>query len=50
VLGGFTTASTLALEVGDLAERPVVALGYLAASLAGGVLAAGAGLRLGERR
>jgi fluoride ion exporter CrcB/FEX len=50
VLGGFTTASTLALDVRALADRPAVALGHLGLSLAAGVLAAAAGLRLGRRR
>lgn len=47
VLGGFTTMSTLALQTDRLLPgRPVAALGYLAATTAGGLLLAAAGLRL----
>jgi CrcB protein len=50
VLGGFTTMSTLALQVDRLLDdAPLVALGYLAVSTAGGLLLAGLGLRLGRR-
>ena len=48
VLGGFTTYSTFAVEVLELAARaPALAAGYVAASVAGGVLAVAVGLRLG---
>ncbi|MCU1691608.1 MAG: CrcB protein [Frankiales bacterium] len=51
VLGGFTTFSTLALQTDRLLDdRPAVALGYLAATTAGGLLLAAAGLRLGSGR
>lgn len=50
VLGGFTTFSTLAVQTDRLlADRPLVAVGYLAATTAGGLLLAAAGLRLGRR-
>lgn len=49
-LGGFTTFSALALQTDRLlADRPAVALAYLAATTAGGLLLAAAGLRLGRR-
>ena len=49
VLGGFTTFSAFAVEVADLlrAGVPVVAVGYVAVSVLGGLLAVAAGLRLG---
>ena len=48
-LGGFTTFSALALQVDRLlVDRPLVALGYLAATMVGGLLCAAAGLRLGR--
>ncbi len=56
VLGGFTTYSAFALEVTDLVAggRPAIAVGYVVASVLGGVLAVAAGVRagraLGERR
>ena len=51
VLGGFTTFSALALQADRLlAGRPLVALGYLAATTVGGLLCAAAGLRLGRGR
>lgn len=50
VLGGFTTFSTFAIETDRLpAAAPVVALGYVSLSTAGGVALAAAGLRLGRR-
>ncbi|MBK5305203.1 MAG: CrcB family protein [Frankiaceae bacterium] len=50
VLGGFTTFSAFALETDRLLERaPVVAVVYVALSLAVGLSAAGVGLRLGVR-
>ncbi len=50
VLGGFTTMSTLALQTDRLADdRPLVALGCLTASTAGGLALAALGLRLGRR-
>ena len=49
VLGGFTTFSAFAVEVADLlrAGVPVVAGGYVAVSVLGGLRAVAAGLRLG---
>ena len=49
VLGGFTTFSAFAVEVVDLvgAGSVLVAAGYVVASVAGGVLAVGLGLRAG---
>jgi CrcB protein len=47
VLGGFTTFSTFALQEQALAAGP--AAGYLAASVAGGVLAAATGMALLRR-
>lgn len=50
VLGGFTTFSALALQTDRLlADRPAVALGYLAATTAGGLLLVALGLRLAAR-
>jgi fluoride exporter len=50
VLGGFTTFSALALQADRLlADRPAVALAYLAVSTGGGLLMAVAGLRLATR-
>lgn len=50
VLGAFTTYSTFAVETNTLLVlRPATALGYLALSVGGGVLAAAAGLRLAAR-
>jgi CrcB protein len=49
LLGAFTTFSALVVEAVGLAGRPLLALGYVAASLAGGVVAALAGLRVGGR-
>jgi CrcB protein len=50
VLGGFTTFSTLALQTDRLlADRPLVALGYLALTTAGGLLLAAVGLRVASR-
>ena len=48
VLGGFTTFSSFSLEIMKLIEggRAVEALGYLAFSIIGGLLAAWAGLSL----
>jgi CrcB protein len=48
VVGSFTTFSALAVETGGLAVG--VAVGYAAASLAGGLLAAALGWRAGSRR
>lgn len=53
VLGSFTTFSALAVQTVELADRPLAAAAYLAASLAGGLVAALLGLRLaavGARR
>lgn len=52
VLGGFTTFSTFALETDRLIARQCGgrAAGYVAASLAAGLLAAAAGLRWGAGR
>ncbi len=47
VLGGFTTFSAFAVEVVDLAGAG--ALGYLLASVVGGVLAVAAGIRAVRR-
>jgi fluoride exporter len=49
VLGGFTTFSAFAVEVADLlrAGVPVVAGGYVAVSVLGGLLAVAAGVRTG---
>lgn len=51
VLGGFTTFSTFALETDRLLGRHCTgrALGYVAASTAGGLMAAAWGLRAGRR-
>ncbi|MCW2572144.1 MAG: CrcB family protein, partial [Frankiales bacterium] len=50
VLGGFTTFSTFALETDRLLGRaPAVAAAYVVLSLALGLGAAAAGLRLGRR-
>jgi CrcB protein len=46
VLGSFTTFSALAVEAGRLATP--VALGYAAATLAGGLIAAAVGWRVGR--
>ena len=50
VLGGYTTFSTFAVDVVRLADAGAwpVAVGYLLVSVAGGVLAAAAGVRLGR--
>lgn len=52
VLGGFTTFSGIALEVGVLLEqgRVPTALGYLGLTMAGGIAAVAAGRALVERR
>lgn len=49
--GGFTTMSTFAVEVVDLARagRPAIALAYASVSVAGGLLAAWLGGRIGVR-
>lgn len=50
VLGAFTTYSTFAVETNDLlVTRPLLAIGYVAVSVAGGVAAAAAGLRVARR-
>ncbi len=51
VLGGFTTFSAFAVEVVDLADAGALAtaLGYLLASVVGGVLAVAAGIRAVRR-
>jgi CrcB protein len=50
VLGGYTTYSTFAVDVVQLADAGAwgTAVGYLLASVAGGVLAVAAGLLLGR--
>jgi CrcB protein len=50
VLGGFTTYSTFAVDTVTLVDagRPGVAIGYVLASVLGGVLAVVAGLLLGR--
>jgi fluoride exporter len=50
VLGGYTTFSTFAVDVVRLADAGAwpVAAGYVLASVAGGVLAAAVGVRLGR--
>jgi CrcB protein len=50
VLGGYTTFSTFAVETVQLVDAGaiVTAAGYLVASVAGGVLAAGVGVALGR--
>jgi|SRR5690606_32039410 len=51
VLGGFTTYSALAVDGVQLwASAPVLAVGYVVVSLAGGIAAAALGLRLGRER
>lgn len=48
MLGGFTTYSAFALDSVELwAAAPALAVGYIAVSLAGGLLAAWLGLRIG---
>lgn len=49
VLGGFTTFSAFAVEVADLlrAGVPLVAAGYVAVSVIGGLIAVAVGLRVG---
>ncbi len=49
-LGSFTTFSTFSLEAVQLleAQKPVMAAGYLVGSVAGGLMLAVAGLRLGS--
>jgi fluoride exporter len=49
VLGGFTTFSAFAVEVADLlrAGAPVIAAGYVAVSVIGGLIAVAVGLRVG---
>ena len=51
VLGGYTTYSTFAVDVVELVDDGAVgtAVGYLVVSVAGGVLAAAAGVELGRR-
>jgi fluoride exporter len=51
VLGGYTTYSAFAVEVVDLADAGAVAgaLGYVLASVVGGVLAVAAGVRAVRR-
>ena len=50
VLGGWTTFSTFAVDAVQLADagRGAAAVGYVLASVVGGVLAAAAGVRLGR--
>ena len=50
VLGGYTTYSTFAVDIVRLVDdgAVVIAAGYLAASVLGGVLAVAAGLALGR--
>ncbi len=52
VLGGYTTYSAFAVEVVGLTDagRLAPAVGYLLASVAGGVLAVAAGVRAARRR
>lgn len=48
MLGGFTTYSAFAVDSIELwAAAPALAVGYIAVSLAGGLLAAWLGLRIG---
>ncbi|MGW9628804.1 fluoride efflux transporter FluC [Microbacterium sp. NPDC055521] len=48
MLGGFTTYSAFAVDSVELwAAAPALAVGYIAVSLAGGLLAAWLGLRIG---
>jgi CrcB protein len=50
VLGGYTTYSTFAVDTVELVDagRPVLAAGYVLASVLGGVLAVVAGLLAGR--
>ena len=50
VLGGYTTYSTFAVEVARLVEdgTPLLAAGYVLASVVGGILAVALGARLGR--
>ena len=50
VLGGFTTFSTFAVEFAALlrAGMPVLAVGYVAASVVGGVVAVAVGIRAAQ--
>lgn len=52
VLGGFTTFSALAVEAGSMldAGRATLALAYVAATLAAGLLAVRAGMAIGRPR
>lgn len=49
VLGGFTTYSAFAVETALWASTPLLAVGLAAASVAGGVVGAAAGLIVGRR-
>ena len=50
VLGAFTTYSTFAVETNDLlVTRPLLAVLYVVLSMAGGLAAASAGLKMAER-
>ncbi len=51
VLGGFTTFSTYALDVRTLVvdDRPVLAVAYLLATLAAGLVAAALGMAAARR-
>lgn len=51
VLGGFTTYSSFALDSVQLwGDSPVLAAGYVAVSVVGGIAAAVLGLELGRKR
>lgn len=51
LLGGFTTYSAFAVDSVDLwTSSPLVAVGYIAVSVIGGIAAAAVGLHLGRRR
>ena len=50
VLGAFTTFSTFSVDLVRLLDdgRPLTAMLYVVASIAGGLISAGAGLRIGS--
>lgn len=49
VLGGFTTFSALAVETVHMADRPLLAAGYIIATFVAGICAAALGWRVSAR-